>query len=84
MRIHRARHLSERLHAHRIEQENSRAIDSMSAASQPRLDFMIIGVQKGGTNALYQFLRQHPEIGMSALVSPANLHHLGCAPWPRS
>ena len=31
---------------------------------QPQLGFMIIGVQKGGTTALYRFLRQHPEIGM--------------------
>ena len=38
----------------------------MSAPGPPRLDFMIIGVQKGGTNALYRFLRQHPEIGMSS------------------
>lgn len=27
---------------------------------------MVVGVQKGGTKALYQFLRQHPEIGMSS------------------
>ena len=27
---------------------------------------MVIGVQKGGTEALYQFLRRHPEIGMSS------------------
>ena len=27
---------------------------------------MVIGAQKGGTKALYQFLRQHPEIGMSS------------------
>ena len=30
------------------------------------IDFMIIGAQKGGTNALYRFLRQHPGIGMSS------------------
>ena len=27
---------------------------------------MIVGAQKGGTNALYRFLREHPEIGMSS------------------
>ena len=32
---------------------------------------MIIGTQKGGTNALYRFLREHPEIGMS---SPKEVH----------
>ena len=29
-----------------------------------RVDFMVIGVQKGGTTALYHYLRAHPEIGM--------------------
>ena len=29
-----------------------------------KLDFMVAGVQKGGTSALYQHLRAHPEIGM--------------------
>ena len=38
----------------------------MPEAHRPLLDFMIIGTQKGGTKALYQFLRQHPEIGMSS------------------
>lgn len=30
-----------------------------------KLDFVVAGVQKGGTTALWHFLRQHPEIGMS-------------------
>ena len=38
----------------------------MTGRHRPLLDFMVAGVQKGGTNALYQFLRQHPEIGMSS------------------
>ena len=38
----------------------------MSEPYRPLLDFMIVGVQKGGTNALYRFLREHPEIGMSS------------------
>ena len=29
-----------------------------------RVNFMVAGVQKGGTTALYQYLRSHPEIGM--------------------
>ena len=38
---------------------------------RPLLDFMIVGAQKGGTNALHRFLREHPEIGMS---SPKEVH----------
>lgn len=30
-----------------------------------QLDFMVAGVQKGGTTSLYETLRGHPEIGMS-------------------
>ena len=36
-----------------------------AAARRPLLDFMIVGVQKGGTTALAHFLAQHPAIGMS-------------------
>ncbi len=32
----------------------------------PLLNFMIIGAQKCGTTALFEYLKQHPEIGMSA------------------
>lgn len=32
---------------------------------RPVVDFMVVGVQKSGTTALWQFLRQHPEIGMA-------------------
>ena len=28
------------------------------------LDFIVIGVQKGGTTSLWQYLRRHPEIAM--------------------
>lgn len=38
----------------------------MRGTYRPLVDFMIIGAQKGGTNALYRFLRQHPGIGMSS------------------
>ena len=38
---------------------------------QPAVDFMIIGVQKGGTTALGQFLAQHPQIGMA---EPKEIH----------
>ena len=34
---------------------------------RPVVDFMIVGTQKGGTNALYRFLRQHPQIGMASI-----------------
>ncbi|MDD3877601.1 MAG: sulfotransferase domain-containing protein [Bacteroidales bacterium] len=30
-----------------------------------KIDFLIIGTQKGGTSALDNYLRQHPEIGMA-------------------
>ena len=38
----------------------------MPGTQRRLIDFMIIGAQKGGTNALYRFLRQHPGIGMSS------------------
>ena len=41
------------------------------ASRQPAVDFMIIGVQKGGTTALGQFLAQHPQIGMA---EPKEVH----------
>lgn len=36
------------------------------AAEAPPIDFLIAGVQKGGTTALDGFLRQHPRIAMGA------------------
>lgn len=36
-----------------------------AADRRPVVDFMIIGVQKGGTTALAEFLSQHPQIGMA-------------------
>lgn len=41
------------------------------AERRPVVDFMIVGVQKGGTTALAQFLGEHPEIGMA---SPKEVH----------
>ena len=38
---------------------------SLPAPRKPVVDFVIAGVQKGGTSALWQFLRQHPQIGMA-------------------
>ena len=35
------------------------------ADRRPVVDFMIVGVQKGGTTALAEFLSQHPQIGMA-------------------
>lgn len=35
-----------------------------AGASQPRLDFLIAGVQKAGTTALFHYLRQHPDVFM--------------------
>lgn len=32
--------------------------------SQPLVSFAVIGVQKGGTSALFHFLSQHPQIGV--------------------
>jgi hypothetical protein len=45
--------------ARRRKQEGS----AMSAG--PRIDFMIVGVQKAGTTALYDFLAEDPAIGLS-------------------
>ena len=42
-----------------------------AADRRPVVDFMIIGVQKGGTTALAQFLSQHPQIGMA---KPKEVH----------
>jgi hypothetical protein len=36
----------------------------MSEASPRRLDFIVIGVQKGGTTSLWRYLRDHPGIAM--------------------
>lgn len=33
-------------------------------------DFIIIGAAKAGTTALYEILRQHPQIGMSSIKEP--------------
>ncbi len=40
-------------------------------AQRPLVDFMIVGAQKCGTTALSEFLRNHPEIGMS---QPKGIH----------
>lgn len=39
------------------------AARTASAFARPLPDFLIIGAQKGGTTALYSYLRQHPAIG---------------------
>ena len=44
---------------------------SATSARRPAVDFMIVGVQKGGTTALGQFLAQHPSIGMA---EPKEVH----------
>ncbi len=35
------------------------------AEGSPRVDFLIAGVQKGGTFSLYRLLERHPEISLS-------------------
>ncbi len=40
------------------------ALSSKSPVWQPKVQFIIGGVQKGGTTALWQILRRHPEIYM--------------------
>ena len=44
---------------------------SMPDPYQPRIGFMIVGVQKCGTSALAHFLSQHPEVGMA---TPKEVH----------
>lgn len=36
----------------------------------PRVGFLIAGVQKGGTTALYDYLRDHPDLEMSPVKEP--------------
>jgi len=36
-----------------------------------RPNFLVIGVTKAGTTALYRYLRQHPRVGASAVKEPA-------------
>ena len=36
-----------------------------AASHQPRLDFVVVGAQKCGTTALWEYLGAHPEVGMS-------------------
>ena len=42
-----------------------------AAPDQPMLDFMIVGAQKCGTTALWEYLSAHPQIGMS---QPKEVH----------
>ena len=39
-------------------------IQPLPAAAGPMASFLIAGVQKGGTNAIFHYLRQHPRIHM--------------------
>ena len=39
---------------------------------RPRIDFLVAGVQKGGTTALHDYLREHPALGLPA---DKELHH---------
>ena len=36
-------------------------------AADPAIDFIVAGVQKGGTTALYAYLNEHPGIGMARI-----------------
>jgi hypothetical protein len=47
--------------------------DSVGPSGDPapiKISFMVAGVQKAGTTALYERLRRHPEIGMSKRKEP--------------
>ena len=48
-------------------------VDRVAAAGayQPKLDFMIVGAQKCGTTALWEYLSAHPQVGMS---KPKEVH----------
>ena len=50
-----------------------------AADRQPVVDFMIVGVQKGGTTALAEFLGQHPQIGMAR---PKEVHLFDAEDYP--
>jgi len=45
----------------------------------PLVDFLIGGVQRGGTTAMYRYLRNHPGIAMS---SPKEVHHFDTSKMP--
>ena len=42
------------------------ATDQAIAPYRPKLDFVVVGAQKCGTTALWEFLRAHPEVCMSS------------------
>ena len=42
----------------------SNAVRPEPTAYRPKLGFMVVGTQKGGTTALGEYLREHPQIGM--------------------
>ena len=44
--------------------------DSLGSAVDHRVDFVIGGVQKGGTTALDRILRRHPDIAMARDKEP--------------
>jgi hypothetical protein len=44
-------------------------------------NFLIIGAQKAGTTALYHYLRQHPQIYMSAVKEPHFFAYEGAKPY---
>jgi hypothetical protein len=41
-----------------------------SEAGSIKIGFMVAGVQKGGTTAMYEYLNRHPEVGMSTRKEP--------------
>lgn len=49
------------------------------SVEQPIVNFMLIGVQKGGTTALAQFLAQHPQVYLPAAKE---LHLFDDGDWP--
>ena len=45
---------------------NIRGTKEVSSGYRPLVDFMVVGAQKCGTTALFEYLKQHPEICMSS------------------
>ena len=46
--------------------EESGSVAREEEGYRPKVNFMIVGAQKCGTSALWQYLGQHPQVGMSS------------------
>ncbi len=45
----------------------ARRVQEQGVRVQPRIDFIIAGAQKAGTTALFDYLQDHPQVGLSDL-----------------